>query len=232
MTGFSKAYLLTTFATTFAVCFLMIGSCSPSKAAEKTVGEDIGGEQGKNISIPTEIQPFIPSGFYPIYLKKADLNTDQLPDYLMVLEANIQKGAGTGNSDQDTEETDRPLIILQRNADGNLAKVKENDKIVYCRICGGIFGDPFEGIDLTEKSGFVVRLYGGSGWRWSSQYEFAYSRRDKTWQLIKVSESSFHASAPEDVDSKTYTPPKDFGKIDLADFDPDNFTYPDSSEPK
>jgi hypothetical protein len=206
-------------------CCAVIGYGSAGNAAE----EKIGGEVGESISIPSEVSPLIPSNFYPIYLKKVDLNGDELPDYLMVLEDNIHKGEAFGEFDKDTEETNRPLIILQRGKDGKLMKVKENDNVVYCRICGGVMGDPFEGIQVTKK-GFVVRMYGGSNMRWAYQYEFAYSRRDKTWQLIRVSDTSFGTDAPDKEEVTTYKPPKDFGKIDLADFDPDNFLYKDTQK--
>ena len=83
-------------------------------------------------------------------------------------------------------------------------------------------GDPFQGVEVEPKT-FTVTHYGGSAWRWSVDYKFAYSRKDDTWQLVKVEESSFHASAPDKGENKTHTPPKDFGKIDFADFDPEKW---------
>jgi len=53
--------------------------------------------------------------------------------------------------------------------------------------------------------------------------KFNYSRRDKTWQLVQVINTSFHAGDPENMTTQTHTPPKDFGKIDIADFDPENY---------
>jgi hypothetical protein len=174
------------------------------------------------ITIPDEVLPLIPDGFYPIFLEQADLNKDKLSDYLIVLENNVQKGANNWDPSKEIIETPRPLIILQRTADGQLIKVKQNDKIVFCRICGGAYGDPFEDIKITKK-GFTVNLYGGSNWRWEEHYEFAYSRIDKTWQLIKIESSSYHTSAPDDAKKRKLTPPKNFGKIDITDFDPEKF---------
>ncbi len=83
-------------------------------------------------------------------------------------------------------------------------------------------GDPFQGIEAGPKT-FTVSHYGGSAWRWSIAYKFNYSRKDNTWQLVKVEEGRYHTSDPDAGKSKTYTPPKSFGKIDIADFDPDNW---------
>lgn len=212
------------FLTILISCCVFIGYAPAGNAAE----QKIGGEVGEAISIPSEVSPFIPSNSYPIYLKEGDLNGDKRPDYLMVLEDVIQKSEDE-NSDKDTVETPRPLIILTRSEDGKLVKSKENDSVVYCRICGGVYGDPFESVRLT-KNGFVVRMYGGSNLRWICEYEFAYSRRDKTWQLIRVLEQNFNVFEPDKIESVIYKPPKDFGKIDLADFDPDNFLYKDTQK--
>jgi len=99
---------------------------------------------------------------------------------------------------------------------------KRNDRIIYCSTCGGMMGDPFVGITAGRKT-FTVEHYGGSAWRWSNSYKFNYSRIDNAWQLVEVREESFHVSDQEGGESRTYTPPKDFGKIDIADFDPDNW---------
>ncbi|MBI3230188.1 MAG: hypothetical protein HYZ45_08460, partial [Burkholderiales bacterium] len=53
---------------------------------------------------------------------------------------------------------------------------------------------------------------------------FNYSRRDNTWQLVRAEESTFNAADPDKtMKQKTYTPPKHYGKIDIVDFDPQNY---------
>lgn len=202
----------------FILCLFMVGLTGYSLGAVADERENM----WDAIIIPDEVLPLIPEGFYPIYLEKADLNRDKRLDYLIVLENNIQKSSNDGSPAKEESETARLLVILQRAADGKLIQVKQNDKIVLCRICGGAFGDPFEEIQITPK-GFMVNLYGGSNWRWEQHYEFAYSRIDKTWQLIKVESSTYHTSAPDEEKKKTLIPPQNFGKIDIADFDPERF---------
>lgn len=160
--------------------------------------------------IPEEIRSFILPDTRLLAIETADLNRDGLNDYLLVLEK------------PDVEEEQRPLLILLRLADGSLKLVKQNNRAVYCSSCGGMMGDPFQGVK-AGKGTFTISHYGGSAWRWSVETTFNYSKKDKTWQLVLVQNDSFHAGDPEDVTSKSYRPPKDYGKIDLADFDPDNY---------
>ena len=82
--------------------------------------------------------------------------------------------------------------------------------------CGG-------GVGPAQLASKQFGNYGGSGWRWSLGATFNYSKRDNTWQLVEVQTSSFHAADPENGEDKTMRPPRDFGKIDIADFDPDRF---------
>jgi hypothetical protein len=85
-----------------------------------------------------------------------------------------------------------------------------------------MMGDPFQGVEVGPKT-FTVSHYGGRAWGWSVDYTFNYSRRDNTWQLVRVEESSFHAFEPDKIKRAVYVPPKHYGKIDIADFDPDNW---------
>jgi hypothetical protein len=142
----------------------------------------------------------------------ADLNGDGTIDHILVLER-TDAAAGEGSDDK------RSLIVLTRDKNGVLKRAASNDKVVYCRSCGGVFGDPFAGIRVKRNS-FTVDNYGGSNWRWSDSYKFNYSRRDRTWQLVLITKDSFQATDPDKSKTKVITP-KSFGKINLADFDPD-----------
>ena len=83
-------------------------------------------------------------------------------------------------------------------------------------------GDPFQGVIAKTKS-FSVSHYGGASERWSDEYTFNYSPRDKTWQLVRAEVSSFYAADPNKEKTKIYVPPRDYGKIDIADFDPQHY---------
>lgn len=167
--------------------------------------------------LPKAVRPFVEKDTLPLFLAQADLNGDGRLDYILVLEKQRAR-----ESDPEIEAGQRPLLIIVQRPNGELKAVKRNDQIVYCSTCGGMMGDSFVGVEVDPKT-FTVSHYGGSAWRWSRDVTFNYSRKDNTWQLVKVEEGSFHASAPDDGKSKTYTPPRHFGKIDIADFDPENW---------
>ena len=162
--------------------------------------------------LPAELGALVDAGTKPIWLSQADLDRDGDADYIMVLEA-------------PSLDEQRPLLILLREADGSLRLAKRNNRMVMCFECGGVMGDPFVGIEAKSGS-FTVSHFGGSRERWGVGYRFDYSRRDKTWQLVEVTTLEFDAMNYEGAKSEHeshFVPPKDFGKIDIAEFDPDDW---------
>lgn len=169
--------------------------------------------QDSGIAIPTRVVPFIEKGKIALALETADLNGDGFADYLLVVE--------TPKAGRDVSgDGIRTLLILTADRNGELKLAARNDKAVYCRTCGGVFGDPFAGV-TAKRNSFSVDNYGGSNWRWSDSYKFNYSRIDKTWQLVLVSKDSFMSTDPEKTGKTKVITPKNFGKIDIARFDPD-----------
>ncbi|MFZ6746559.1 hypothetical protein ACO0LC_25275 [Undibacterium sp. JH2W] len=191
----------------FAVIFSLVLVPAISMATDYIEGKDI----------PAELRPFILPNTKLLSYEVADLNGDDKPDYVFILEKQKKHP-----DDDPIDHGQRPLNIAIRQADGKLKLVKTNDKVVFCSGCGGVFGDPFSDLTAGKKT-FSVSHYGGSNWRWANTYQFNYSKKDDTWQLVKVSESSFMAFEPDKVKEKIFTPPKHFGKIDIADFDPEKF---------
>ena len=171
-----------------------------------------------DLKVPAEVAAFVEPNTKAIAVEKADLNGDGREDFILVLEKENPA------KDQDDFPIDqRPLLILLRNADGKLTAAKRNERIVMCSQCGGVFGDPFDGV-IAGRNTFSVEHYGGSAERWKFSYRFNYSRVNKTWQLVRVLELHYHTSNPnKDTYRKIYTPPRHFGKIDIADFNPDNY---------
>lgn len=170
--------------------------------------------QELDLAVPAEVAAFVEKNTKAIDLQKADLNGDGTEDCILVLE-------DLKASPDNDLAGNRILLILTRDAGGKLTLAKRNNTgLVYCRECGGVFGDPFASLDVGPKT-FTVNMYGGSTWRWSNSYKFNYSRIDKTWQLVSAEESSFNALDPDKVKTHIYTPPRYFGKIDVAGFDPE-----------
>ena len=174
--------------------------------------------QTETVEVPVEVKPFVERGTKPIALESADLNGDGSKDYILVLERE-----NPSKDENDLPKNQRPLLILVRGADNKLTAAKRNESIVMCSQCGGMMGDPFMGVTVARNA-FTVSHYGGSAWRWSVDYKFNYSRIDKTWQLVRIEEESFNANDPKKTQKrKVRTPPRHFGKIDIADFDPSKF---------
>jgi hypothetical protein len=174
--------------------------------------------QNDEINVPDDVKPFVRKGLIPIALENGDLNADGRKDHILVMseivheDAAWEEGAG-----------ERSVLILIREAGGALRLAAQNDVVIYCRNCGGVFGDPFAGVNIRGTS-FTINNYGGSNDRWSYSYTFAYSRRDRTWQLVRVVDESFHTLDPKHtMRRRVYTAPTNFGLINFADFDPDNF---------
>jgi hypothetical protein len=159
--------------------------------------------------VPSEVQLFVEKGTTLLAIERGDLNGDDREDIVLVLEP-------------DDPDQPRPLLLLVRDAKGALKLAKRAAKAVFCRECGGIMGDPFQAVSV-QKGRFTIEHYGGSAWRWSASYTFAWSRRDQSWQLVRVESSSFHATEPEKMETTIETPPKDFGLIDVTDFDPEDY---------
>ena len=164
---------------------------------------------GLLLAAAINVQPFVEKNTTVLAVEQGDLNRDGREDAVLVLEP------------ADPEQP-RPLLLLLRGADGTLKLAKRSAKAVACRNCGGVMGDPFQGVHI-EKGRFTVQHYGGSSWRWSANSTFGWSRRDQSWQLVRVEMTSFHASDPDSEETTVHTPPKDFGLIDVEEFDPEEY---------
>ena len=171
--------------------------------------------QARADELPPGIVRLLPAGHEVIATETADLNGDGHGDYLVVTETEVPHG-------DELVEHLRSLFIVTTSADEKPRIAARNDRVVYCRECGGMFPDPFEGI-VAQRNEFSVRNFGGTAWRWANEFVFRFSRRDRAWQLVKVVEGMFHIGSPEDDMTKTYIPDRDFRKIDFTDFDPANY---------
>ncbi|MGH9820731.1 MAG: hypothetical protein ACRD43_11230 [Pyrinomonadaceae bacterium] len=174
--------------------------------------------QNEEVKVPAEVKPFVENGMIPIALETGDLNGDGTKDFILVL----SKPTRDDGTYDEAGEALRPTLILTRDAGGKLSLAARNDQVSYCKACGGVMGDPFQGVQIKGMT-FTFTNAGGSSDRWDDEYTFGYSRRDKQWQLTRAEENSFSAFSPTKVKTRVRTPPKDFGLIDFKDFDPENF---------
>lgn len=216
----------------FALCLLSIACnatppanagktvASPSTAANSTASAATSSNPyarsikpvAKNRNAPMDdLHIFAISGNKALASKVGDLNGDGKPDALLVLDPPT-----TGN-EKLGEGPARSVLILIRDANGQLQKVGQNDKLVPCAQCGGIAGDPFSYVQITSN-GFTVVTEGGSRQHWSNEYTFAYSAQHGDWLLsgLKREVTDQDTGKHKQIDLA----PKDFGVITFANFDP------------
>ena len=144
----------------------------------------------------TNLSSFIPAGWSILDTAKGDLNQDGIKDYIMILKNNKE-------ADDDTSTMARPLLILQGQKGGKLILIAKNDHVVLCYHCGGVFGDPYDGI-VVKNSFFSIQHYGGASEKWTRIITFKYDPKTKTYVLHKDGGDSFSPFEPEKKESFFY----------------------------
>lgn len=158
-------------------------------------------------SKPAPYPSFIPKGFTLLDSAYGDLNKDAYKDMVLILR---------NDAEQNNADTTRPLLLLAGTANGLYNLMERNDHVVLCAGCGGVMGDPYQGI--TIKGGyFSIEHYGGSSWRWTRIITFKYDSTTKKFKLHRDAGVSFHASEP-DKQKETVHNKKDFGKLFFSQF--------------
>ncbi|HEX5872284.1 MAG TPA: hypothetical protein VFY65_17770 [Longimicrobium sp.] len=207
-------------ATALVIALVQAVPAAAQKGGASASNPDAGCTVPFPTQIPAELRPFVLPGTRALCAAAADLNGDGLRDYVLVLEKEKEDTAAL-----DLPETQRPLLVVVGQPGGTLHVAARNDRVVYCADCGGVFGDPFEGVDVGPGT-FTVLHYGGSAWRWRTDYTFRYAPQARTWRLTKVGELSYHTSDPDKMEQTVFVSPDDFGDIDLADFHPEHWRRP------
>ena len=149
------------------------------------------------------VASFIPEGMVVLAEAEGYLNEDDLLDKILVLKMNTEEIG-------EYAETPRNVMILIKDAEMGWELKGNNPNIVYCQGCGGVFGDPFAGISIKDKT-FTIEHYGGSADRWSRSIRFEYSEGMDNWVLMEDLGTSFSAIEPNSDTTYTYYNKKDYG---------------------
>jgi hypothetical protein len=128
------------------------------------------------------ISAFVPKGWIILDSAFADFNNDKMKDAVIVLSTPKSE-----NRENDLNECIRAIVILQKTNTGYTLNTFCNNAIL-CLGCGGVFGDPYEGISLN-KNVLKISHYGGSNWRWSTNYTFRF--QNNKWVLIGAKHDSY-----------------------------------------
>jgi len=159
--------------------------------------------------LPIEAKPFIEKGYEMMDYITGDLNNDKKTDAILILKV-IGK-------DTLTEEVKRPMLILLRHANGTLKPEKRNDDIILCRQCGGVFGDPYENVEIKNNT-FSIHFYGGSAWRWSRGYTFKYNPKLKDWFIEEETESTYWNGDPDGTFNSIVIPAIESGIVSFEKY--------------
>ena len=150
-----------------------VGPYDFGAAADFTVSCD-DPANGPSVDVPAELEPLVPTGTKPIEWRKADLNLDGRPDYILVVE-------------KDCEE--RTLLVVARKPDGSLFVAASNNQMIMSRSDGGTQGG-YAGT-LPTPGAFTVSQGSGSGPTMQSwSVTFAWSAKQQTW-LAKESQVEY-----------------------------------------
>ena len=170
-----------------------------------------------NFRLPDELISFIEAETKASAYVKADLNGDDTLDYIVIL-ANINEWKPTTNAPL----KNRPTLIIVRDFDGRLSIAARNEKVAYGPDGYGGMIDPYNDI-IVENNRFSIINRDGTNTRRVDTFDFSYSPDDKNWRLIRAVKTNYDLTDPDRPQTKRYTAPNDFGKIDFESFDPVNF---------
>lgn len=165
--------------------------------------------------LSAELRALIEPGTRLFKYRVADLNRDGRPDLVYILHR-----LPPSPQDDELEERQRPLRIALRGADGRLRVVVNNETLVQCHTCGGIWPEPFD--ELSAGPGeFTVGHYGGSRWRWSDRWRFVYDAQARTWFLDRVQLGQDVEAGGHQV--STYVRGRHFGALRIDRFEREEF---------
>lgn len=166
------------------------------------------------IGAPTladDLKSFATGGSRILESQKGDLNNDGRPDALLVLDPPAPANAKLG------EGPSRDVVLLIRDASGQLQKVASNAHIVPCEECGGTSGDPF-GYSKVAPGSFTIVNGGGGREHWSDEYTFTYSADKKDWFASQVTRRVEDRETGKQKSIQLTA--KDLGQVSFEKFDP------------
>ena len=137
------------------------------------------------------LDDFVPEKWKIIGEARGDLNKDKLTDIVAVIEYTGEYNAG---DEELIEGQPRILFILFMKKEGTYKLSVQSANLILRSDEGGVFGDPFVGVECSRGS-IVVSFYGGSSWRWGYTYRFRF--QNKAWYLIGETDETQNINTDE-----------------------------------
>lgn len=183
---------------------------STSAMDQQSAAPEVPSSDSANSASGDNLKAFLPPGASILSSATGDINNDGRMDAVIVVNpagaADEFPGNGPG----------RIVMLLTRGTSGALSKAAQNDKIVPCADCGGMFGDPFQFLGV-ENGMITIVNEGGAGAYWSDEFVFRYVP-DGDWQLVRAIRSVTQRSTNET--NRIELGQDDFGVISFDAFDP------------
>jgi hypothetical protein len=137
-----------------------------------------------------------------------DINNNKIRDLVLILK-HIQE--------DDNYDTTRPLLLLEGNSQGLYRLMAKNDNVVLCKICGGVFGDPYDGISINNGT-FSIEHYGGSRFRWTRIITFKFDKSSNQFILKRDSGIDYDNGNLDKKSEKRSYNKKDFGRLEFTKY--------------
>ena len=113
---------------------------------------------------PKSIKSFLPEGWIKIDIVSGDFNCDGKKDYVVLtIDSVHEKIIGDAH---------RSLVILEGTSSGFKVSAVCNNAVL-CNNCGGVHGDPYNGMKLKGNI-LSIFHYGGSSRRWAFTEQFQF----------------------------------------------------------
>jgi hypothetical protein len=159
----------------------------------------------------SELSAFLPPGTSLRLVERGDIDGDGDQDAVIVLDT----------ADGYAARQPRPLLLLLRGTDGRLQRAIENPRAIVCRRCGGMVGDPLQGIRIAPGA-LTLRFEGGSREFWSSEFQFTPAPGGDAWRLTGVTHHSFDR-ADGGKGAERALSSEEIGDVSLGSFDASEF---------
>lgn len=193
-----------------------LAACAPGRYLQET-GGDFNGTWSMRWCDQTGLQAdcselarFTPHDMTVRANARGDLDGDGDEDALAVIERDADRTASSA----------RGLLLLNRDPGGSLREAMNSPNAILCRKCGGMMGEPLQGIRIGHGD-FTLRFEGGSRELWSSEYRFEYSRDRDLWLLTQIVHDGFDRA--DGKAAKRQLIASDFGEVSLEHFDPEDY---------
>ena len=87
----------------------------------------------------------------------------------------------------------RILTMAIRDGEG-FRSIQSTECIALCPQCGGIMGDPYQGIEKGKDGQLTVHNYGGSRYRWSVSYTIGW--HNDAFHVVGIKRTTFDSLKP------------------------------------